>query len=166
MNIRSIPNLGNHILIVMDNCAACLDMIQTVVRSLPDIAERQFTLIHYVPPIYWEHEGDDCHEESKRVWEADQRQFIATADYLKQAQTLLVDGGVPASHVNTVVETDTNDTQDAVLNELRRTTYDGVVLSIRHHGLANLLRGDRSPFNLFIRPEPRLTVWESDVNLI
>lgn len=161
MKTLTRPDLGDHVLIVMDNCDSCLEQLSTLEQNLPNIASRRFTLLHCVPPTYWEH-GGDGDAESQQIWKAEDREFQLTDDYLNRARMALEDCGVPASQIQFALHT-CGSTREAVLKQMQRSTYSGVILSDRHHDLADLLSG-RSLFGWFVRRRPGVTVWEMSLN--
>ncbi len=161
MKTLTRTDLGDRILIVMDNCDSCLEQLSTLEHQLPNIASRHFTLLHCVPPTYWEHGGDGS-AEAKQVWEAEDREFNLTDDYLNRSRVALEDCGVPASQIQFAVHT-CSSTREAVLKQMNRASYSGVILSDRHHDLAELLSG-HSLFGWFMRRRPSVTVWEIELN--
>ncbi|MFW5748124.1 MAG: hypothetical protein ACOCYT_00775 [Chloroflexota bacterium] len=160
MNAPKIPNLGLHILVVMDNCESGIDMLEYMTQKLPDIHKRHFTLIHCIPPVFWEHGGNGSPRECERMWQLTNREFRRTDRYFRRACDVLRAAGVPAEQIDIVTAVDAHDTRSAVLRELRQSgLYTGVILSHLHSDLAALLTG-RSMFSLFLRYRPRVTVWE------
>lgn len=161
MKVDTIPELGTHILIVMDLCESCLSNLRQMVATMPGATSRQFTLIHCIPAVYWEHGGDTGIEEARRIWQDDEKVFQNTGSYFKQAIETLTQGGVPRHYIHVVTDCESSDITQAVLKQLRTRPYTGVIVSSNHNDLVSLLSG-RSIFRWFIRHTPDVTLWVVD----
>lgn len=138
------PKLGESILIVMDNCPACLDMLKLVISRLPRLNERFFTLLHCCPYLYWEHGGADDPDNQRyleTVEQAEAEEFRQTQQYFEQASAVLQAAGVPKSHIRTQATTEASSPLEAVMAELRQHEHTGVIISSRHADVINRLRG-------------------------
>lgn len=160
MKTQPMPELGQYILIVMDNHEPCLNMLRSIAEVMPGVASRYFTLIHCVPALYWEHSGSSS-EEAAQVWQKETQEFRMTQGYFDKARAILEQAGVPAGHIRTITDVDAADTAAAVLKELRQHIYTGVILSCKHGHLVNRLTG-RAVFNWFRSQLPDVTVWVPD----
>jgi nucleotide-binding universal stress UspA family protein len=150
MNVNSVPdNLGNNLLVAMDNAASSLYMVRVLARLLPDHKRIRITLMHYLAPIYWEHAGIDSPEdeealENEEEWvEAEEeKEELETDFYFKQATAILERAGVPSRAIRTRLHFDENSVSEAVLTELQDGLYTSVVMGRQHHDLlAGMLGG-------------------------
>jgi hypothetical protein len=157
------PELGENLLVVMDNCPECLDILRTVVTSLPNAQRRYFTLLHCCPPIYWEHGGgsdDDTQRNIKAVSKTEAQEFRQTRQYFDKASDILQEAGVPDSHIHTTTAAEQESLIDATMAELRRGKYSGVIVSRQHSEIISRLRG--GGLTDVFRRIPKVTVWAVD----
>jgi hypothetical protein len=157
------PELGDNLLVVMDNCPACLEMLGAVASNLPRLNHRYFTLLHCCPAIYWEHGGGtdpETRHEIDAVWESEEDEYSLTRQYFDQACHILQQAGVPPSHILTTAAVDNNSVIDATMAELRRGKYTGVIVSSDHHDIINRLHA-RGLTDIF-RRIPKVAAWEID----
>src|SRR6478672_11933682 len=99
---RSTAELGQNILMIMDNCPDCLDILRNVVTRIPGIATKSFTMLHCCPTIYWEHGGSENPEAqitASAVLEAESTELKTTQLYFDLASSILKSAGVPASQI-------------------------------------------------------------------
>jgi hypothetical protein len=161
MSLR--PELGENVLMVMDNCPACLAILRMVASSLPKVDHRYFTLLHCCPTIYWEHGGDAdaaAMREMDAVWQAEEDEFNVTEQYFARARRILEDVGVPAAHIRAVAAVKEDSLAAATIAEVRRGHYSGVIISRDHADIVNRLLG-RGLTDIF-RRIPKVAVWAID----
>lgn len=161
----NVPALGARILVVMDNCDSCLEMLQMLTEALPNMAERRFTLLHCIPTVYWEHGGDSGEEGAKLIRKMGEEAFRTTEAYFDQARSILIESGVPAGSIQTVTDCQSSDVTQATLTQLRLLPYSGVIVSHQHHHLVNQLTG-RSLLRWLRRGIPNVTVWVVDEEML
>jgi hypothetical protein len=157
------PELGENLLVVMDNCPACLEILRMLVSNLPRVNHRYFTLLHCCPTIYWEHGGDsnpETRREIDAVWKAEEDEYNLTQQYFDQASRVLQEAGVHVSHIRTAAPVEVDSLADATMAELRRGQYSGVIVSSDHQDIINRLHG-RGLTDLF-RRVPKVAVWAID----
>jgi transaldolase/glucose-6-phosphate isomerase len=160
------PNeIGNNLLIAMDNTPDSLAMVRVVAHQLREPDQVEITLMHYIAPIYREHGGgtspdelEMIRKESELVWEKERELNARTMSYFDRAQIIFKDVGVPAGKIETRVALDENHAREAILNELRRGAYTTVVIDGHHnHALFHIL-GD-SIAGYIQRHAPDIQVW-------
>lgn len=161
------PKLGNKILILTDNCPACLDLLQTILPSMTNLAQTRFTLLHCCPPTYWEHGGGqqpEVAQEMQVVWETTEQEFRTTEWYFKQATQILLKAGVQEHHIDAVKDPDHDSLLDAAMAELNKHSYTGVILNARHTDLISRLE-HRGITDVF-RKIPDVAVWAIDEEIL
>jgi len=148
MNTRTaLPQLGDNILVVVENAPRFLDELRVVTASLlslPTLPTPFFTLMACCPPRYWEHGGadnPDDRQEIEAAWKEEQADTLRAEHYLEQAKTVLEGLGVPAAHINTLIAVDDDDLLAATMHELTQTRlhYSGVIVSEQHDDIVNRL---------------------------
>jgi transketolase len=144
--LNTPANLGNSLLVAMDDTPMSLTTIKEMAASLPDPAHTEVTLMHYLTPIYWEYSvGNPAAArvlaEAARVRTHKEEQ--RTEQYFAQAQTILAAAGVSATHTHLKEEWEAADVANAILQELQEGVYTAVVIGQHHHNsLAELLGRD------------------------
>jgi hypothetical protein len=133
-------NLGKNLLIAMGNSPASLRLVQIVADSVPDLAETQITLMHYLAPVYWEHGGIDTrkdltalHAEEDEVWQEERAEQITARRYFEEGRSILVAAGIPQEHIHTKYAYEENDVTEAVLDALKAGHYSAVIVGKHHH---------------------------------
>jgi hypothetical protein len=157
------PELGENILVVMDNCPTCLEILRVVASSLPRVNYRYFTLLHCCPTIYWEHGGGTdlvTQHEIDAVWQAEEDEYNLTQQYFADARRILQDAGVLVSHIRSTTASGEDSLANATMAELRRGHYSGVIVSSDHHDIINRLHA-RGLTDMF-RRIPKVAVWAID----
>lgn len=161
------PNMGDDILVVMDNCPTCIDMLRRVCSRLNQLDRKYFTLLHCCPAIYWEHGGNadaNMQQQIDAVWQAEEAEFNQTQYFFEQAKQVLQEAGVPASHIYTTTASNKRGLLDATMSELKLKTYSGVIISSIHTDIINRLYG-RGVTDIF-RRLPKVTVWPIDTEAL
>ncbi len=145
MNTRTaLPQLGDNILVVVENAPRFLAELRAVTASLPSLPTTFFTLMACCPPRYWEHGGadnPDDRQEIEAAWKEEQADTLRAEHYLDQAKTVLEVVGVPAAHIDTLIAVDDDDLLAATMHELKQTQlhYSGVIVSEQHDEIVNRL---------------------------
>jgi hypothetical protein len=163
MEVPTTSKLGQNILIVIDNCPACLAMLRQIVSRLPQVAHRFFTLLDCCPPFYWEHGAGPAEEVRHEIiaeWQAEDAAFRLTRQYLEEAQCILQAAGVPASHIQLRTAIAEGRLIDAITEALRHGTYSGVIINGQHADVVRRLRGQGLTDRF--RQIPKVTVWAID----
>lgn len=161
------PKLGKNILILTDNCSACLQLLKAILPSMPNLSQTRFTLLHSCPPAYWEHGGShqpESEQEFEMVWDSAESEFRTTDWYFEQATKILTGAGVQGHHISTVKDPDHDDLLAATMAEISHHTYSGVILNNRHTDIISRL--ERRGFTDAFRKIPEITVWAIDDALL
>lgn len=161
-------NLGENLLIAMSDSSASLNLIRIVADRIPDLAETEITLMHYLAPIYWEHGGvidredlDALRAEEKEIWQEERADKKETRRYFEQARSILVKAGIPNEHIHMRWAYEENDVTEAVLDTLKAGQYSSVIVGKHHHD--NLERALTFNFTSVIhRQIPDVAVWVVD----
>lgn len=150
--------LGQNLLVVIDNSYRYLDSLQDALENIPDRSNRYFTMLHCCPTIYWEHGGPcpDLEQTIRAIQESEDEAIRMTWEYFEKVRIILRDVGVPASHIQCKLGLFDN-VLDAVTNELEHNNYSGVILSTQHTDLINRLE-HKGLLNRF-RRFPHVVVW-------
>jgi nucleotide-binding universal stress UspA family protein len=139
-------DLGNCLLIAVDDTPGSLAMIKAAARQLPDPQHTEVTLIHYLAPVFWEYGGgspETAHYLAEQAQEQEEEEDELTHEYFDEARAVLQEAGIAPEHIHTKENWSANDVSEAVLNELRSDAYTGVVIGKDHHdALARLLHMD------------------------
>ena len=145
MNKRTGPTqMGQSILVVMDHVPGFLGALQAEISTFPDIANKSFTLLCCCPTRYWEHGGADDPEvirDIDAVEDAREAQHRRIEHCLEQARTMLLNAGVPASHILSKTITEVDSLMTATMTEVRDHFYSGVMITGYHDDIVNRLRG-------------------------
>ena len=153
------PQLGQNILVVMDNNPGSLDIVRAIASYLPQIAQTSFTLLCFCPMHYWGHGGEESEGLNlfmRDVYEEEERDFDLADERLLQAKSILLEAGVPSEHLQTRIATE-DSLIEATMAELRRCQYSGVVVNHTQGDIVNrLLR--RGITDIF-RQIPEVEVW-------
>jgi len=165
--VKAPANLGNNLLVAMDNEQDSLALIRKLAQWLPNPTDVEVTLMHYLAPIYWEYAGGDqdtAQALESQVWAEEEKERQLTEQYFAEAQKILEDTGVTISNIHTREEWDANDFSQAVLHELKSGAYTAVVIGPRHHSYLGELFG-RDLTNILRKHAPDVTVWTLEVPL-
>lgn len=155
----ALPQLGDKILIVLENAPRFLDELRAIIATLPTLTNTFFTLMACCPPRYWEHGGADnpeVQQEIVQAWLTETTEHTHAETCIDQARATLTACGVPADHIDTLIATDEASTLDATLHELKRAHYTGVIVSAGHEEIVHRLHKDGLT-DLF-RHVPKVTV--------
>jgi hypothetical protein len=162
--MQSLPihELGSQVMIITDNNSTFLDWLRAAISRLPEAGEKFYTLHHCCPAIYWEHGGpsQEARQEARLAWNAEESSLARATHYFTHVTTLLREFGVPADHIRTHLSVEEDDPIKAVVDELERGKYSGVILSGYHHDLVRRLQG-RGLRGLF-RHHLDVVVWALD----
>jgi hypothetical protein len=165
MTIQAVPEIGQNVLVVVDCNSDCMCLLREKIQQIPEITTRTFTLIHHVPPVFWEHGGGcNCEElmaiqkEAEQVWEKVENDFAETKSYFTGCCQILHETGVPAAQIHTIIASDEVDLTAAVIKELQRGNYSGVIIGQCHSETVSRLEG-RGIFDAFRRYKPDATIW-------
>jgi len=151
--------LGQNILVVMESTPAFHEALRAYVAALPEVERRSFTLLGCCPPRFWEHSGGesaDVAEQARQMQEAKRQDFNRVEQCLEHAASLLREAGVPAERIAQRVVTGHEQMLPAVMAELRRVRYSGVIVSAYHTDIINRLER-RGVTDLF-RSVPQVAV--------
>lgn len=160
----ALPQLGQHILIVIDHSPSFFSALQLAISHLPEISEKFFTLLCCCPAHYWGHIGDSTTQLQSYIeslWEEEQEEFALAEQCLDRGKSLLLDAGVSSEHILTITSTDDN-LITATMSELRQAHYSGVIVSLCQNHIVNRLYG-QGITDIF-RHIPKVEVWTIDTN--
>ncbi|MEJ2747118.1 MAG: universal stress protein, partial [Anaerolineae bacterium] len=154
-------NLGNNLLVAMDDTPASLDTIRDLVAALPDPAHTDITLMHYLSPVYWEYGGGDpiaANIMEDTAWQLERKEEQLTEEYFSKAKAILAEANIGATHVQTAEDWEAIGVVDAILQELDQGVYTAVVIGQHHHHyLAELLGRDLA--SILRKHTPHTAVW-------
>lgn len=143
MNTHTVSSrLGHNILVVMESTPAFHDALRACVAALPEVERRSFTLLACCPPRFWEHSGGhsaDIAEQARYMQEAKRQDFSRVEQCLEHAASILRQAGVPAERIVQRVVTGHEQMLPAVMAELRRARYTGVIVSAYQTDIINRL---------------------------
>jgi hypothetical protein len=138
------PELGQNILIVLDECPACLDMVYVIVGGLPALAQRKYTLMYCCALFQIEDEMmarvPDAMHEAFGTLEAEEHEFQLAQQYLYQATDILHAAGVPHTHIRIARAIGADSLVGAIATELGQGGYTGIVVRQHHHDMVNGLQ--------------------------
>jgi transketolase len=160
--LQSPDNLGDHLLVAMDNDQDSLDLVRHVAMRLPDPAETEVTLMHYLAPVVWITgigEADMYQYNLELMSKIEEAQTTVTDELFAEARNILFEAGVAAIHIHTKKKRDfaLNMARDA-LDELSSGVYTAVVVGRHHHhALGRLLRYDLG--QILTKRAKGVTVW-------
>ncbi len=157
-------HLGQNILVIIDPVTGFFDAFRSVTHRLPRIDETLFTLFCCCPTRYWEHGGADSQEvrqEIENVWQAEEDELTRAEHCLGQARAILVDAGVPDSHIFSKVTTAEDSLLAATTAEVRHGHYSGVIVCRYHDDLVNRL--NRKGITDVFRNLPQIEVCTLDL---
>ncbi len=158
-------DLGNSLLVAMDDTPMSLTTIKEMAASLPDPAHTDITLMHYLAPFYWEYGGDNL-AAARILAEAGQARARLeeqqTREYFAQAQAILAEVGVAATHTHIKEEWEAADVTDAILQELQGGVYTAVVIGQHHHSLLAELLG-RDLASILRKHTEHTAVWVIEI---
>jgi transaldolase/glucose-6-phosphate isomerase len=139
--------IGRNLLIAMDNTPESIAMVRVVAHQLPEPSLTSVTLMHYIAPLFWEHDGGTSpekqkmiHKEMEEFWKKERELHSRTLSHFDRAQIILQDVGVPAEQIDRKIFLDENYARDAILNELHRGAYSTLVVGgHQNHSLFHIL---------------------------
>ncbi len=133
--------LGEKILVIVENCQDCVEQLRTIVAHIPDAPKCRFTLLHCCPPKYWEHGASpESQREARKAWQTTESELSESEFYLRSAKNLLMQTGILASQIT--IRLAVNETlESAVITELRQGQYSGIVLCSDHSKLIQWASG-------------------------
>jgi nucleotide-binding universal stress UspA family protein len=144
--LKTPANLGNSLLVAMDDTKISLETIRDMVAALPDPAHTDVTLMHYLSPVYWEYGGGDpaaARILEEAAWTREQKKEQQTEHFFAEAKAILTEAGISTAHIHTEEKWEAADVADAILQELKQGVYTAVVIGQHHHNyLAELLGRD------------------------
>jgi hypothetical protein len=156
------PQLGNQVLIVIDEDPRFFEALHSAVLRLSDLAHVFFTLICCCPTHYWGHPGDDTPELKRYIDELhteEEGEFDHAGSCLKYGEAILREAGATPDHI--LAKISTEDTlMNATVTELRNGRYSSVIISSRHYDVVNRLQG-QGITDIF-RHLPEVEVWAID----
>jgi len=162
--LQSPLDPGNHLLVAMNDDQDSLDLVRHVAGCLPDPAETEITLIHYLAPMVWATGiGDIDGELSTYDWDLiatlEKMEADITQEVFAQARDMLQKAGVAAVHIHAkTMPVPFPSVTQAVLDDLAEGIYSAVVVGRHHHhALARLLR--RDPGAVITKQARGVTVW-------
>lgn len=159
------PHLGQQILVVMDSKPEFHYALRGAVAQLPERERLSMTLLCCCPARYWEHGGTDDETTaaaSRQIWEAQEKDFSRAQRCLQHAAALLEETGVLPERITQRVIADKDRLLTAVMAELSRIRYTGVIVSRYHPDIISRLQR-RGVTDLF-RNVPDVHVWVLDVS--
>jgi transketolase len=160
--LQSPADLGDHLLVAMDNDQDSLDLVRHVAQRLPYPDKAEVTLMHYLAPMFWvtgAGEGEMYQYDWEQISRLEQVEATVTDEYFDEARDILQKAGVAAVHVHTKKKRDSvPDVARAALDELARGVYTAVVVGHHHHhALSRLLRRDLG--KILTKRAKGVTVW-------
>jgi len=165
--IKAPANLGNSLLVAIDDKPSSLATIEQIAKWLPDPGRTEVTLMHYLSPVYWEYGGGDSatagileHE----AWGQELEEQRLTEAYFAQAREILEKAGIAATHIHFKEEWDAADVADAILLDLRQGSFTAVVIGQHHHALLADLFG-RDLASVLHKHAPGTVVWTIETYL-
>jgi transketolase C-terminal domain/subunit/nucleotide-binding universal stress UspA family protein len=159
--VKAPANLGNNLLVAMDDTPFTLATIEQIARWLPRPAYTEVTLMHYLSPVYWEYGGGDSATASileQEAWMRERKEEKLTEAYFAKAQDILAKAGVANTHIHTKEDWDAADVADAILQELHQGTFTAVVIGQHHHNILAELFG-RDLASILQKHAPGIVVW-------
>lgn len=159
--VNAPQNLGSSLLVAIDDSPSAMDTVGKMARWLPDPEHTDVTLLHFLAPATWAYPGDDATSvaimmDAARAYEAAEDKL--TNRYFAEAQEILAQARVAATHVHTKEEWDGASVSDAILQELQDGAYTAVVIGRHHHNtLAELFSLDLT--SVLHRHAPDITIW-------
>ena len=158
-----VSKLGSQIFIITDDNDTFLRCLRVAISRLSGASSKFYTLHHCCPAVYWEHAGDprqEAKQEVKEVWRAEESTLARTKRYFGLVCAMLQEFGVPADHIRTHLTVEEDNPLKAVVEELDRGPYSGVIVSSYHYDLIKRLEGG-GVTDIF-RHRPNVEVWVLD----
>lgn len=140
--VKAPANLGNNLLVAMDDSPGSMTMIRELASLLPDPTHTEVTLMHYLAPVYWEYGGGNQETATlleKQVWEWERNEEQLTEQYFEKAQDVLQHSGVAATQIHAKENWDARDVANAILCELEQRAYTAVVIGQHHRSILDRL---------------------------
>ena len=154
-------DLGNDLLVAVDDTPGSLEMIRVVASALPDPAHTEITLMHYLAPVFWEYGGGNAEAArymDEQAHEKEHEEQRLTQRYFDKATSILAKEGVDPKHIHTELNWSADNVAQAILSELQAGKYTGVVIGRdHHHALSRLLHLD--PAHVLRRHAEDIVVW-------
>jgi hypothetical protein len=159
--VKAPVDLGNSLLVAMDDKPLGLATVEQIARWLPDPTRTEVTLMHYLSPVYWEYGGGDMGTAKileQEAWTQELEEQHLTETYFAEAQDILRNAGVAATHIHAKEEWDADDVADAILSELQQGAFTAVVIGQHHHNsLAELFGYDLA--SILHKHDAGIVVW-------
>jgi hypothetical protein len=160
--VQTPADLGNHLLVAMGNDQNSLELVRYMARRLPDPADMDVTLMHYLAPMFWitgAGQGEMHRYDWEQISKLEQMEATVTDEYFAEARGILQEAGVAAVHVHTEKKRESvPDVARAVLDELADGVYTAVVVGRHHHhALGRLL--NRDPGDILTKRVKGVFVW-------
>lgn len=159
------PQLGQTILLLMNDTPHFIDTLREALRNLPGIAHKQFCVLFCCPTRYSEHAGGDDPENKMAIadlWNQEERDFRLAEEQLARARAVLEESGVDAASISTKVAVE-DSLLEAAVAELKQGGYSGVILTQAHREIAHRVLG-KGITDVF-RNVPQAAVWMIDAAL-
>jgi transketolase len=160
--LQTPANLGNHLLVAMDNDPDSLELVRYMAQRLPDPADTDVTLMHYLAPMFWitgAGTGEMYRYDWEQIRKLEEMEATVTDEYFSEARVILQESDVAAVHVHTQKNWESvPDVARAVLDELANGVYTAVVVGRHHHhALTRLL--NRDPGDILTKLAKDVAVW-------
>ena len=161
---QSPADLGNHLLVAMNDDQDSLDLVRRVAQCLPDPAETEITLIHYLAPMVWATGVGDINDallayDWDEIAKLEKMEADITEEIFAQAREVLQEAGVATVHIHAkTTPVPYPSVTREVLEALEEGLYSAVVVGRHHHNaLTRLLR--RDPGAAISKRARGVTVW-------
>jgi hypothetical protein len=139
-----LPELGQNILIVLDECPACLDMVYMIVGGLSDLAQRSYTFIYCCELFQSEDEMttrvSEMMQKAFGTLEAEEREFQLAQQYLYQTMDILHAADVPDTHIRIARAIGADSLVGAIATEFGQGGYTGIVVRQHHRDMVSGLQ--------------------------
>ncbi len=162
--LQSPADLGNHLLVAMNDDQDSLDLVRHVAECLPDPVETEVTLIHYLAPMVWvtgigDGDGAWLAYDWDQVAKLEKMEADITQEVFDQARDILQKAGVATVHIHAKMKpVPFPSVTRAVLDALEEGLYSAVVVGRHHHhALTRLL--SRDPGAAISKRARGVTVW-------
>jgi len=145
--LQAPPNLGNHLLVAMNNDQDSLNLVRYIAERLPNPGNTEVTLMHYLAPLLWMSrtgEGEMDFYDWKQIQQMEELEATITQESFAKALIILQEAGAAAVHMRTKRHWESiPGLVRAILDELSDGRYTAVVVGRHHHhALGRLLKRD------------------------
>ena len=162
--LQSPADLGNHLLVAMNDDQDSLELVRRVAQYLPDPAEMEVTLIHYLAPMVWATgigaiDGEMLAYDWDQIAKLEKMEADLTEEMFAQARDILQEAGVATVHIHAkTTPVPFPSVTREVLDALEEGLYSAVVVGRHHHhALSRLL--SRDPGTVITKRARGVTVW-------